>query len=50
VTLGRREFRVLDCQLVVLMGIKFWKLIDAIQNIGDQLFEEDPRGYADLAA
>ena len=35
--LGRREFRILDRQLVVLMGIKVRKLVDAVQDVGHQL-------------
>ena len=43
-----REFRVLDGQLVMLVGIEIRELIDTIQYIGNELFQKNARGHANL--
>src|SRR5213594_4392790 len=44
------HFAAVDRQLVMFRWVEVVKLIDAVQNIGNQFFEEQPRRNTDLAA
>ena len=48
--LNRRQFGLSDGQGIVLPWVEVRELVNAVQHIGDQLLQKNPRGYADFAA